>query len=778
MAMTTTMTKALVASVFALHCAWAQPVPTPASPEQPAEAVRPTETPGRPRVGLVLSGGGARGMAHIGVLKVLDEMRVPIDAIAGTSMGAIVGGLYASGMSAREIETAVSSIDWQDAFDDRVARDKLAFRRKQDDLSFLVRFPLGIKDGDFVLPKGLIQGQKLNQILRSLTLPVSSVDSFDDLPIPFRAVATNLETGQGVIMDSGDLAAAMRASMSAPGVFAPVEYENQLLVDGGIAENLPIDVARHMGVDVLVVVDVSFPLRDRRQLGSAIEVSNQMLAILVRRDTDRQRQTLGESDIVIDPPLGSQSSGDFGLVKRAIAGGEWAAREQTGRLASLALAPEVYARHVGNRKVQSPTDVKIEFVRADEDSQRYAKLIDAMLKQFIGRPLDVTAVGERLESLYGRDIFESVDYHLVTEHLVTEPLGAAPGSTATTSPSLGSDAGRYGLEVRAIQKSWGPNYVRFGLSLQDDFEGNNNFNAVARFIVTEINDLGAEWVTDVQVGENPRFFTEFYQPLTYVSRYFVAPQIDVAIRNLQILDDQDRIAEYRLRTFAAGLDVGREFGNWGELRTGIRRGYGTTRLRIGDPSLPEENIDVGAYFVRLAYDKLDNVNFPREGGQVTLQWTAGRRNLGDDNNSDQLELDAVIAHTFGKHTLLGWLSTGSTLDSDDADLPDLYALGGLFQLSGRRPLSVVGPHYAIARTLYYRQIGRSGPGFLNVPAYAGLSFEVGNTFERRSDVGWDNSFRDVSLFLGLDTFFGPLYLAAAYDDAGETAFYLFLGRPF
>jgi NTE family protein len=695
-------------------------------------------------------------MAHIGVLKVLDEMRVPIDAIAGTSMGAIVGGLYASGMSASEIEKAVSSIDWQDAFDDRVARDKLAFRRKQDDLSFLVRFPLGIKDGDFVLPRGLIQGQKLNQMLRSLTLPVSSADSFDDLPIPFRAVATNLETGQGVIMDSGDLAAAMRASMSAPGVFAPVEYEDQLLVDGGIAENLPIDVARRMGVDVLVVVDVSFPLRDRRQLGSAIEVSNQMLAILVRKDTDRQRQTLGDRDIVIDPPLGSQSSGDFGLVKRAIAAGEWAAREQTGRLATLALSPEVYERHVGNRKVQSPTDVTIDFVRADEDSQRYAKLIDAMLKQFIGRPLDVTAVGERLESLYGRDIFEAVDYHLVTE----------------------PDAGRYGLEVRAIQKSWGPNYVRFGLSLQDDFEGNNNFNAAARFIVTEINDLGAEWVTDVQVGENPRFFTEFYQPLTYVSRYFIAPQVDVQIRNLQILDEEDRIAEYRLRSFSAGLDVGREFGNWGEVRTGIRRGHGTTRLRIGDPSLPEEDIDVGAYFVRLGYDKLDNVNFPREGGQVSLQWTAGRRNLGDDNNSDQLELDALFAHTFGRHTLMGWLSTGSTLDSDDADLADLYSLGGLFQLSGRRPLSVVGPHYAIARALYYRQIGRSGPGFLNVPAYAGMSFEVGNTFEERGDVSWGNSFRDVGLFLGLDTFFGPLYLAGAYDTEGETAFYLFLGRPF
>src|SRR6188508_2454695 len=219
-----------------------------------AQAVHAAEGE-RPRVGLVLSGGGARGAAHVGVLKVLDEMHVPVDAIAGTSMGAVVGGLYASGMSADEIEKLISSVNWQDAFQDRPPRAELGFRRKQDDRNFLVRYALGVREDGFVLPQGLVQGQKLEQVLRNAALPVAQIRDFNRLPIPFRAVATDLETGEAVLMDSGDLVTAMRASMSAPGVFAPAQRDGRLLIDGGLVENLPIDVARQMGVDILIVVD-------------------------------------------------------------------------------------------------------------------------------------------------------------------------------------------------------------------------------------------------------------------------------------------------------------------------------------------------------------------------------------------------------------------------------------------------------------------------------------------------------------------------------------------
>src|SRR5688572_12791384 len=280
----------------------------------------------RPRIGLVLSGGGARGAAHIGVLKVLEENRVPVDAIAGTSMGAVVGGLYASGLSAKDIERVMTSVDWQDAFLDRPPRTDLNFRRKLEDQNFLVKFPLGLKGGKFRLPRGLVQGQKLTQILRGLTLPVAQIQHFDDLAIPFRAIATDIVTGERVVIDRGDLTTAMRASLSAPGVFSPVDFEGRMLVDGGLTSNLPIDVAREMGVDILIVVDCGFPLLERNKLDSVATVSNQMLAILIRSNTTAQRKSLTARDVIIDPALGDFSSLDFDSHARAMKIGEEAAR--------------------------------------------------------------------------------------------------------------------------------------------------------------------------------------------------------------------------------------------------------------------------------------------------------------------------------------------------------------------------------------------------------------------------------------------------------------------
>jgi NTE family protein len=244
---------------------------TDVPPVPGAQAGTRTTSPGeRPRIGLVLSGGGARGFAHVGVLRVLEQLRIPIDAVAGTSMGAVVGGLYASGMSAAAIEELAKSTDWNEAFRDRSPRGDMSFRRKQDDREFLVRFPLGVKSGRLRVPRGLIQGQKLAQILRRETVAVAGVDDFDLLPSQFRAVATDLETGERQVLASGDLTEAVRASMSAPGVIAPVEMNGRLLVDGGLVENLPVDVAKEMGVDVVIAVDVGYQLVGRRDLNSAL----------------------------------------------------------------------------------------------------------------------------------------------------------------------------------------------------------------------------------------------------------------------------------------------------------------------------------------------------------------------------------------------------------------------------------------------------------------------------------------------------------------------------
>ena len=716
--------------------------------------VEPAANGERPRIGLVLSGGGARGAAHIGVLKVLDELHVPIDAIAGTSMGAVVGGLYATGLTASEIESVMTSLNWQDAFRDRPPRTDLTFRRKQEDQNFLVKFPLGLRARHFLLPKGLIQGQKLNQTLRRLTLPVAQITKFDDLPIPFRAVATDLETGEAVIMSEGDLASAMRASVSAPGFFAPVDREARLLVDGGLAENLPIDVAKTMNVDVLIVVDVSAPLQPRSRLDSVPAISNQMFAILIRRDAQRQRALLTERDVVIDPPLKEASSFDFSIVKRTIAAGERAARASQDKLSALAVDSATYQRYAALRAAARYPPPRIDFVRVQPGSG-YGESLQHLFKDVVGKPLDPDDLSKRVTGYYGRGNLEALDYRLVKD-----------------------EAGRNGLALTARRNSWGPNYVRFGLNLQDDFAGNSSYNAATRFVMSEITQPGGEWVWDLQIGESSRIATEFYLPLSQSSQYFLLPHVQFGARNVDVLSDQQRIAEYRVRSFEYGLDFGREFGNWGEIRTGVRREQGSSRVRIGDPTLPTGDFDARSYFARIAYDELDDVNFPRNGTIASLEWRGERTDLGSSKPADQLSLDWLAAKSFGRQTAVFWTSLGTTLDDNTTDVRTLFPLGGFLNLSGLKTASLTGPHFGIARFMFYRQIGRGGPGFLDVPAYIGVSLEAGNVWESRSEATFGSARKDASIFLGLDTLLGPVYLATGFEDGGPAALYLFLGRTF
>ena len=721
-------------------------VPAPQAREGAAQAIRP-------RIGLVLSGGGARGAAHVGALKVIEELRIPIDAVAGTSMGAVVGGLYASGMSAAEIEKLLLSVDWQDAFRDQAPRRDLGFRRKQDDRNFLVRYALGIHSEGFKLPKGLIQGQKLAQVLRGAALPVAEIHDFDRLPIPFRAVATDLETGTAAVMASGDLVTAMRASMSAPGVFIPTERDGRLLADGGLVKNLPVDVAREMNVDVLIVVDVSFPLFTREELSSPLEMTLQATAIMIRNRTLEQRQLLTERDIVIDPPLGTFGAADFSRVAHARTVGEQAARALRARLASLSLDERGYEIYLAGRNPHTVETRSVAFVRVDASSRRYQAMVAELMQDTVGKPLDKALVEKRLERLYALDLFESVDYTIV------------------------EDNGRSGIEFHLRRKSWGPNYVRFGLNIEEDFEGNSRYNVAARFIATELNDLGGEWLTDLQIGDHPRLYTEFYQPLGYGHRYFVAPHIEAGVRNLEVRDASDRITDYRVRENELGIDFGRELGNWGEWRTGVFRGSSSARVRVGDVSLPDQNFSSGGYFARLSYDQLDSIFFPRDGEQFQAEWTGQRENLGSDRRSDRVEVNGLVARSWRKHTLILSADLGSTLNTQSFP-QDYFQLGGFLNLSGLRTGELSGPHMGVGRLIYYRKVGSGGAGVLDVPLYAGLSIEMGNVWQTRDEMSFDDLRKNGSLFMGADTILGPVYVGAGADKEGDSAFYLFLGRTF
>jgi NTE family protein len=704
------------------------------------------------------------------VLKVLEEERVPIDAIAGTSMGAVVGGLYASGLTAKEIERIVTSLNWQDAFRDRPPREDLTLRRKQEDQNFLVKFPLGIRGHKLVLPKGLVQGQRLNEMLRRLTLPVTRITNFDDLPTPFRALATDLETGDAVTMDSGDLTSAMRASMSAPGVFTPVERDGRLLVDGGISENLPIDLARKMGVDILIVVDVGTPLLTRDKLNSVPVISNQMIAILIQHNSKQQLDKLAPQDVLISPSLGDTSSFDFGNVKRVIAVGERAARESTDRLVALAMTPheaELYAqRREAARQAPPP---RIDFVQVDPGSKNYSERLNSLFDDLTGKPLDPDALARRMTTLYGEGSLDTLDYHVVEEN------------------------DHYGLALNARGNSIGPNYVRFGLSLQEDFQGNSTYDVAMRFVMSEITRSGGEFVWDLQIGQTSLVATEVFVPLSEFSGWFIDPHGRIAASNIpwfgiqpnnSINVGQTEIAQYRLHTYEYGVDFGKQFGNWGEIRTGIQREEGHSRLEIGDPkdptlqSQPNQDFGVRDYFVRFSYDRLDDVNFPHSGQQAKLQWDANRNVTGVDQVTNQVTFSYVGALSFGRNTAVLSSNAGVTLEPNVTDVRLLYPLGGFLNLSGLRANSLMGPDFAIARMLLYRQIGRGGPGYFDVPTYIGVSFETGNVWQSRGAMSFGGARKDGSVFLGMDTFLGPVYLATGFDQHGDQAFYLFLGRTF
>ena len=732
----------------------------PAVAEAAAVAVAPApavDTPGRPRIGLVLSGGGARGAAHIGVLKALEKLHIPIDAIAGTSMGAVVGGLYASGMSAAQIERELGGVDWQDAFRDRPARSQLNFRRKLEDRDFLVQLPLGFREGRFQLPRGLIQGQKLTQLLREMTLPVSDIERFDDLPTPFRAVATDLETGDAVVLKDGDLAGALRASLSAPGIFAPVERDGRLLVDGGVADNLPITVMRAMHVDRLIVVDVGNPLADRQQLDAVTNVANQMLAILIRRESQQQLQLLQPQDVLITPDMPRVSSYDFRNLPKIMRFGEAAADAAAAMLAPLSLPPEAYERYVAARHHQRSMP-QVREVRTDSGSPKYAKQVETVFGGLAGETLDPQELQQRMNRYYGQGLLETLDYRLV-------PVSGQPEAAD--------------LEFAVRPNTWGPDYLRFGLRLQDDFRGNSTFDAALRVLFTDINSAGAELVWDMQVGGNPRFGAELYLPFSAQRRWFLEPTGLFEIRSVPNFDEEGNLlAELRVKSVRFGGSLGYEIGQTAEIRAGVARELGNSEVRLGNATSAPLDFSNNEFFTRLSYDSLDSVAFPTHGAAATLEWTSQLSGRSLDRVSDSVDVDWRLVRSWDRNTALAWVSGGTMLNDEFADVRNYFTLGGFLNLSGMAVDSINGPHYGIARLVYYRKVGSGGAGFLNVPMYAGMSLEAGNAWSDRTQMSFGSARKDVSLFFGLDTLLGPAWFAVGYDNSGRYAVYLSLGRGF
>ncbi|WP_250655918.1 patatin-like phospholipase family protein [Alkalimarinus coralli] len=713
-----------------------------------ADATPSRETPQRPVIGLVLSGGGAKGLAHVGVLKVLEEMKVPVDIVVGTSAGSAVAGLYASGLPVDEIEERFHRMIWDKGFTDESSRADKSFRRKQDDFDFATDLVLGVDSDGIKFRKGLIQGQQLMLLLSELTSHAAHIDNFDQFPIRYRAVASDIGTGETVAVSKGSLATAMRASMSIPGAFPPVEYEGRLLVDGGISDNLPIDVARDLGAELIIAVDISSPLLEADEVNSLVGVVEQLTNLLTRRNVEEQLASLTPQDILLIPDLQGAGSGDFQLSDEIVEMGATSARNSALALKALSIDDESWLAFQEKRTRAAEPIGSIDRIEVVNQSGISPEFITSRISQPVGKPLDREVLEHDINVIYGLGYFERVTYDLI------------------------DDKGESVLQVSAVEKSWGPDYLRFGLNFEDNLTDDTDFNIALHYDQTSLNRWGAEWQTSLQLGSHPFLETEFYQPIPGFLDYFVALGGLYEERTLPVFNQTDKLSEWDITETNLSAAVGREFGSNAELRVEYILGKANLKLDVGNEPITELNEDVGSISTSFTYDSLDKLFLPHEGVFFHAEWEASRQDLAATLDYDRVAALVGGAYTVNRYTVVGRLSAAKMV-RDQAALSNLVSLGGLFNLSGYSRDTFVGHDAALASVIAYREFG--GPF---IPYMAGFSYETGNVWQDLDDASWGDVLDSYTVFVGSDTPLGPVTFAGSYADSDNQAIYLMLGYDF
>ncbi len=711
---------------------------------------------GGPRIGLVLGGGGARGFAHVGVLEVLEQNRIPVHAIAGTSMGAVVGSLYASGKTAEEIAAITREISWTTIFDDAIPRERIPFRRKRDQRDVLIDYRISFDDNGLVLPKGVLRGQDLFLTLAEYLAPARSVTDFDRLAIPFRAVATDIVTTQPEVMGDGDIATAVFASMSVPGGLPPVERGGKLLVDGMLVDNVPVDIARQMGVDVVIVVDVSSPLRTRDQITSFLSVIDQMQLMLGREAVDRQIAAMGSRDVLIRPDITDIGSTSFERSELGIERGRDAANIVVEKLRALALPEAQWQAHLAARYARTPRNAPtLDFVKIDNRSDFSTKQIAAMVSAKAGQPLDAPQMTQDLQAIYALGGFRAVRY------------GIGPLQTDGGDPNSGE-----GVIIKAEGDPTSANWLQLGLGLATDF----NLNSVLRLglAYTDRNWLGtgAEWRTDIRVGTNLLFETGLYKEF---GRFFaeVTPYWSRVDTILYV--DNQAVAEVRDARLGARLEGGRLFGNWGEFRLGANWAQVNLDTNIGSPFVPGRSLQDFALRAAFTADTLDNISFPTSGLYGVLAYTDHVGWLGGDLTYGVVEGKLFAPISWARNTVLLSGEFGFTSEGDGRSLGD-FRLGGFLNLSGLEPDQLMGRHKLLGRAIFYHRLSEVAP-IIDFPLYVGGSIEVGNAWRALDDISLGSLRTAASLFVAADTPIGPLTFAGGLSR-GSGAIYLILGRIF
>jgi NTE family protein len=704
----------------------------------------------RPRIGLVLAGGGAKGGAHVGVLKVLEEMRVPIDCIAGTSMGALVGAGYASGIPAPALQQFLTEIDWKSVVGGLGQRDLQPIEQKRAGVTYSNNLELGLKDKRVVVPSGIVNTAGIEDLLRTYVARARMQSSFDRLPIPFRAVATDMITGEMVVLDKGDLATAMRASMAIPGAFAPVATDQYILADGGMVRNIPVDVARELCADVVIVVNLVEPSARREKLQSATQLLSRSTDVMLQANETLQLRTLTERDVRIDVEMGDIGTADFERVPETIPLGEAATRAAADRLARLAVPESEYL--AWRQKVTASQDIEARLagVRYEGLERVNPAYLEQQAQVRAGDTVDTAKISAEAQRMSALQEFESVEYRLT------------------------GDPAKPTLAWLPREKRIGPDYLKFDLGMYTSAGGDIAFAIYAKHNRTWLNALGGEWRNEVQLGSENLLATSLYQPLDVGQRFFVEPRLMWSRNWEYVFLDGERLARYKLSDLGGSLDTGVNLGKRAQLRVGYLFTQRDVDVNTGSPLMPEGERDDAGLSASFTFDSRDTPFNATRGGAAALEYFRSDDSLGADSDWERIELGLGLAVPVRHDVIWMTMAGGSNLDSD---LPGdrTFRIGGPGSFPGFELGELRSDEYWTASGSYLWKI-KDILSIRGQALYAGLRLQAGQTYERLDQIDEDTMYGG-SLYVTGRTMFGPLTVGAGATSTDSYAVWIAIGRP-
>ncbi|HEU4776025.1 MAG TPA: patatin-like phospholipase family protein [Telluria sp.] len=703
----------------------------------------------RPKVGLVLSGGGARGVAHIGVLKVLEEMHIPVDYVVGTSMGSIVAGAYAMGNDPKDLAARLEKVKWSEVLDDNPPRLARTTYTKANERNSISSRELGFRDAELQVPRGLNYGQQIEFFFNTLAARTGDIDHFDQLDIPYRAVATDIESGKMVVLERGAIARAMRASMSVPGVFAPVEIDGHALLDGGLVRNLPVDVARSMGADVIIAVNLGTALLKRDQITSVFGVGQQMLNILTEQNVETSLRQLTASDILITPALGEYSAADFDNATSTIVIGEAATRAVAPQLATLALDDAAWKEHMAARKARHMPAGTIKAVRIDPFYLRHVSVAAVAAKVTIkpGATFNMDELQANLNSLYASGDFQNVNHRFEQD---------AEGRT---------------LVIEPVEKEWGPNYIRGGFRLSTDLAGESDFSVLLNHRSKWLNAAGLEWRNDISLGQVMSINSQLYQPFDAAGDWFVAPVFRLSQTRDNLIVNERPVATYTIRQHSFGLDFGRNIDNTTTLRFGVERGNSRADPSVAVQDFASQSDRIAVVKMDFLQDRLDDWVFPTTGTFAFANARISSTAMGADSAYRRFEGGVEGVWGVGHHRL-SLAARGGKIWGADAPLLELFSLGGVLNMTGYPNRQFIGQAYGYGRAMYSRQTEFFGLKSI----YLGGALEAGHISQRFNGPAVPTKY-SASVFGALNTGLGQFTMGVGLGQDGNQTFYLFFGKP-